>query len=383
MKRAVVYGAGKIGRSFIGRILADSGFDVCFLDILHEVVDGINANGGYTIRIVSEGGEAYKAVKSVRALHSLTDDARAEIARCDIACTCVGANSLPLIAPILAQSIVERMKKGGGALDILLCENQIGADALMHGWIYECLSEEEKAWAEQHVGLVQASIGCTATLRDAQEPAENPPVVTVDSYSELPVDKAGFRGAIPDILGLFPYTPFDFYIKRKLFLHNGGHTICAYLGYEKGYTYIWEAIADLEIHSAVEAFMQASGKALIARFGEEIRENVEQMIPSLLSRFADRALMDTTARVGADPIRKLRRNDRLTGAALLAVEQEVDPAPIVRGICAALRYDNPNDAAAQELRRALTENGIDFVLQTVLELAPEEALYNIVRRCFA
>ncbi len=238
MKRAVVYGAGKIGRSFIGRILADSGFDVCFLDILHEVVDGINTNGGYTIRIVSEGGETYKAVKNVRALHSLTDDARDKIARCDIACTCVGANSLPQIAPILAQSIVARMKEGGGALDILLCENQIGADVLMHGWIYECLSEEEKAWAEKHVGLVQASIGCTATLRDAKESAENPPVVTVDSYSELPVDKAGFRGAILDIQGLFPYTPFDFYIKRKLFLHNGGHAICAYLGYEKGYTYI-------------------------------------------------------------------------------------------------------------------------------------------------
>ncbi len=129
--------------------------------------------------------------------------------------------------------------------------------------------------------------------------------------------------------------------------------------------------------------MQASGKALIARFGEEVRESVERMIPSLLSRFADRTFMDTTARVGADPIRKLRRNDRLTGAALLAVEQGGDPAPIVRGICAALRYDNPNDAAAQELRRALTEDGIDFVLQTVLELAPEEMLYSIVRRCFA
>lgn len=43
MKKAVVYGSGKIGRGFIGKIFAESGYQVCFLDRIQALVDGLNA----------------------------------------------------------------------------------------------------------------------------------------------------------------------------------------------------------------------------------------------------------------------------------------------------------------------------------------------------
>lgn len=379
MKTAVMYGGGNIGRGFIGKVFADSGYEVCFLDIVQDVIDEMNARGQYTVRIVSNAETVDTTVKPVRAVNSLTEQAVDEIANCAIMATAVGVNVLPRIAPVIAKGAVARMQRGCGPLDIILCENQLGADELMRGWIYGQLTDEQKAWADENLGLVEASIGRMVPPLTPEMRAQDKLLICVEPYSELPVDRDAFRGEIPGLVGLIPYSPFEFYIKRKLFLHNGGHALCAYLGYEKGCEYIWQAIADPRIHDAAKASMMASAQALVAKFGEGVRENVESNVADLLFRFQNRALKDTVARVGADPVRKLRRNDRIVGAALFALEQGVDPSPIVKGIAAALRFDRAEDATAPEVQKALKERGIDYVLEHYMGLAPDEPLYGMIR----
>ena len=382
MKTAVMYGGGNIGRGFIGKVFADSGYEVCFLDIMQDIIDEMNARGQYTVRIVSNEGEQNTTVKPVRAVNSLTDAAIDEIVNCEIMATAVGVNVLPRIAPVIAKGMVARMERTGKPLDIILCENQLGADELMRGWIYEKLTDDQKKWADDNLGLVEASIGRMVPPLTPEMRAQDKLLICVEPYCELPVDRDAFKGEIPDLAGLIPYTPFEFYIKRKLFLHNGGHALCAYLGYEKGYEYIWQAIADPEIYEAAKASMMASAEALVHKFGEGVRENVEGNVTDLLFRFQNKALKDTVARVGADPVRKLRRNDRIVGAALFAMEQGVDPAPIVKGILAALRFDRAEDATAPEIQKALKEQGIDFVLEHYMGLAPDEPLYGGIRAAY-
>ncbi|MBR0368585.1 MAG: mannitol-1-phosphate 5-dehydrogenase [Clostridia bacterium] len=379
MKTAIMYGAGNIGRGFIGKVFADSGYEVCFLDIMQDIIDDMNARGEYHVRIVSNAGEEDTVVKPVRAVNSLTEQAIDEIVNCDIMATAVGVNVLPKIAPVIARGAAARMARNGRPLDIILCENQLGADELMRGWINENLTDEQRAWADQNLGLVEASIGRMVPPLTPEMRARDRLLICVEPYSELPVDRDAFRGEIPDLKGLIPYSPFEFYIKRKLFLHNGGHALCAYLGYEKGYEYIWQAIADPEICDAAKASMMASARALVKKFGEGVRENVESNVTDLLFRFQNRALKDTVARVGADPVRKLRRNDRIVGAALFAIEQGVDPAPIVKGIAAALKFDRAEDATAPELQQALKAQGIEYVLTRYMGLAPDEPLYGMIR----
>ena len=379
MKTAIMYGGGNIGRGFIGKVFADSGYEVCFLDIMQDIIDEMNARGEYTVRIVSNAETVNTTVKPVRAVNSLTDQAIDEIVNCEIMATAVGVNVLPKIAPVIAKGMVARMERTGKPLDIILCENQLGADELMRGWIYERLTDAQKAWAEKNLGLVEASIGRMVPPLTPEMRAQDKLLICVEPYSELPVDKDAFKGEIPDLVGLIPYSPFEFYIKRKLFLHNGGHALCAYLGYEKGYEYIWQAIADPEIYEAAKASMMASAHALVAKFGEGVRENVESNVTDLLFRFQNKALKDTVARVGADPVRKLRRNDRIVGAALFAIEQGVDPAPIVKGIAAALKFDRAEDATAPEIQKALKEQGVGFVMEHYMGLSPEEPLYGMIR----
>ena len=382
MKKAIMYGGGNIGRGFIGKVFADSGYEVVFLDIMQNLIDEMNRRGEYTVRIVSNAETHDTTVKPVRAVNSTTDQAIDEIVSCDIMATAVGVNILPKIAPVIARGVVARMERSGKPLDIILCENQLGADELMRGWINECLNEAQRAWADENLGLIEASIGRMVPPLTPEMRAQDPLLICVEPYCELPVDKDAFKGEIPDLVGLIPYTPFEFYIKRKLFLHNGGHAVCAYLGRQKGYEYIWQAIADPEIYEAAKAAMLVSAQALIRKFGNEVRENVESNVVDLLFRFQNRALKDTVARVGADPVRKLRRNDRIVGAALFAMEQGIDPTPIIRGIVAALKFDQPGDPTAPQIQDALKEKGIDFVIETYMGLKPEEELFGMIKSAY-
>ena len=382
MKKAIMYGAGNIGRGFIGKVFSDSGYEVVFLDIMQDVIDEMNRRGEYTVRIVSNEGEQDARVAPVRAVNSTTDQAIDEIATCDIMATAVGVNILPRVAPAIAKGIVARMERGGKPLNIILCENQLEVDKLMREWLYACFTDEQKCWADENLGLVEPSIGRMVPPLTPEMRAKDRLLICVEPYCELPVDRDAFKGEIPQLAGLVPYSPFEFYIKRKLFLHNGGHATCAYLGNLKGYEMIWQAIEDPEIYAAAKASMMVSAQALIHRFGEGVRENVEGNVLDLLERFRNRALKDTVARVGADPVRKLRRNDRLVGAALFAMEENVDPAPIVRTILAALRFDRADDACAVEIQKALREQGMDYVLSHYMSLNPEEKLYKQIRDAY-
>lgn len=373
MKQAVMYGAGNIGRGFIGKTLSESGYEVCFLDIVPEVIDAFNKDHEYRVKIVSKEGEKTDTVKNVRAVNANDPEAVEAIASCDIMASAVGVNVLPYIAENIAKGMRLRMERKGKPLNIILAENQLDADKIMRGYIYGHLNDAEKVWAEENLGLVEASIGRMVPPLSPEERSGDPLLIAVEPYALLPVDKEAFRGEIPALAGLIPYAPFSFYIRRKLFVHNMGHALCAYLGWQKGYEYIWQAIADEEIKATAQKAMEGSALALSKEYGVP-REELNDHVKDLLERFTNKALKDTTARVGADPIRKLRRDDRLVGAALYCMEHGVEVHEIVKGICAALKFLPPQDKAAAALRQELEQEGIDVVIEKYMGIEKDSPL---------
>ena len=49
--KLVQFGAGNIGRSFIGQIFARSGWEVVFVDIDKRVIDELNRRGHYIVEV--------------------------------------------------------------------------------------------------------------------------------------------------------------------------------------------------------------------------------------------------------------------------------------------------------------------------------------------
>jgi mannitol-1-phosphate 5-dehydrogenase len=350
MKKAVQYGAGNIGRGFIGQLLSQSGYEVVFVDVNTQVVDKMNEDKSYPIRVVS-GNESYEIrIENVRAVNGMDLPSVAEeISEADIMATAVGVNILPGIAVPIAEGLKERWrKKNGKPLNIIICENLLDANHYLKELIKKELNEEELLYLDQLVGFVEASIGRMVPVMTPELQEGNILRVCVEEYAELPVDKDGFKGEIPDIRNMIPFSPFDYYIQRKLFIHNMGHAITAYLGYLKGCRYIWEAISDRNIREISRSAMLESACALSMEHGIAL-ETVQEHVEDLIRRFGNRQLNDTVERVGRDLKRKLSPNDRIVGALNLCMKEHIEPRYICKGLAAALHFKDPLSGAGSVL----------------------------------
>jgi mannitol-1-phosphate 5-dehydrogenase len=166
-----------------------------------------------------------------------------------------------------------------------------------------------------------------------------------------------------------------------LYVHNAGHAVLGYLGYQKNFEYGYEALLDAEIAAAVRGAMTESQQALEKKY-HLAAGTITPFVDDLLDRFANRALGDTVFRLGRDPVRKLAPTDRLVGAALNALSQGVEPVNLVKGLAAALRFDPPEDPAAVELQTQLQRDGLAAVLQTVCGLSPDSPLAELVKQAY-
>ena len=357
MKQAVMYGGGNIGRGFIGATLSQSGYEVTFIDVAEPVIQALQEKHCYPVRYVSGEGYEDVLIENVTAVSGNDQEAASEaIANCDIMATAVGARILKFIVPNIVAGLRKRWAQTDAPLNIIICENLNDANKILEGMLKEHLSEEEKALFDARVGLVEASIGRMVPVQTEEMKDGDPMRVCVERYGFLPVDQAAIKGEVPEIQNLVPYEPFDFYIKRKLFIHNMGHATCAYLGGYVGRKYIYQAIDDPEILSIVENAMLESAMALSQKYGVELEPRMLH-ITDLLGRFRNAALKDTCKRVGGDPARKLGAADRLIGSSLLCLEMGVMPAYIAVGAAGAVyRYlseagtEQSYDAAKRVLR---------------------------------
>ena len=337
MKKAVVYGAGNIGRGFVGQLLAQSGYQVSFIEVNQAVVAQLNAEHAYPINIVSEEGNEEILIQDVQAIDGRDAEAVAQaISNADLMATAVGVPILPRIAPLVAQGLTQRAEQGNSKpLNMNICENLIDADQYLKKLVSEAIDPSLRPWLEEHVGFVEASVGRMVPVMTEKMKADNPLRIMVEPYCQLPVDREGFKGDIPAVKNLLPASPFAFYIQRKLYIHNLGHALLAYFGQMKGLNYIWQAVRDPVISRVVLAGMTASAHALSREHGQDLPAIMEH-VQDLLYRFDNRQLGDTVERVGRDIPRKLAHDDRLVGAMNLCIKHRIDPSPIVLGIEAAL-----------------------------------------------
>jgi len=374
-----MYGAGSIGRGFIGPLFAKAGYEVVFIDVNRAIVDALNQRRSYHYTIAADPPRDIP-VSGVRGVDGRDERAVIdEIASCDLMAVSLGASVLQLVAPLIAKGFSKRMRQSGKPLNLLICENLKDAAHLLEGWLRDALPPTEEALIRENCGLIEAAIGRMVPVTPPH--VDDPLHVTVEAYAFLPVDRAAFVGEPPEIEGLIPYAPFAFYEERKLYLHNMGHAICAYLGMREGHETIASAIAVPGIRLLVQSAMTESAAMLSVKFGVPFTRIFDHA-EDLLLRFSNRALGDTCERVGRDPLRKIAAGDRLAGALAQCREHGVYPAYIALGYAAALAHvtDNAEEMAqiAKEVG-ALPEDQIALVmrLRETLDF-PAEALLETV-----
>ncbi len=364
--KAVIFGAGNIGRGFIAPLFSLDGWDVTYIDVAKPVIERINADHEYPLKIVYGDREDIITVKNVSAIDGNdTERASEAVASSDVCATCVGAKAIKYILPNFAAGVKKRYARGGAPINLLICENLMDADLYIKDLLKDMLTPEEL----DTVGLVETSVGRMVPVPKAKGEGENPLSIAVEEYGVLPVDRAAIKGEWHDVKNIVPFTPFHYYIERKLYIHNMGHAITAYLGdVVFGFEYIYQSIAKPCVRLIAEDAMIESAMALSKKYGTGF-EPLMQHVWDLIRRFGNRALGDTCARVGADIPRKLARSDRLIGAAENCLSQGISPVFICVGAAAALndyvKHDPDKDPATSFTELTGLEDD-SFITKTVL-----------------
>jgi mannitol-1-phosphate 5-dehydrogenase len=377
---SVMFGAGNVGRGFLGQLFSESGFEVIFVDIDPELVGALDRAREYSIQLVTNENVEEVRVAPVRALLANESEAvSAALAGASIAATAVGARALPHIAPLVAAGIARRAEQSSiGPLNIIICENLKGAADTFRGLVSKYIPELARQYFKSSVGFVDTVIGRMVPPPTPEMRAKDIRLIAVEPYKELPVDRQAFVGSVPLIAGMQPSDHFPAYTARKLYIHNCGHAFLAYLGYLRSYTYGYESLEDPYIRTLFEQAMAESEAGIAGTYGVEL-DWLKNHRADLTRRFANRALGDTIFRLGRDPLRKLTPTDRLVGAARLAEEAGIIPTGLCLGIAAAYRFNHPDDPIALELQQRLEQQGLDQVLAEVSGIQPGEHLAGLVR----
>ena len=372
--KAIQIGAGNIGRGFIGELLAHSGFEVTFVDANNTVVELINELKNYTVHVLDNEKRDEK-VENVSALNINDEKLMDAILEADIMTTAVGVNILSKIAETLAKGIKNRLAKGVEKnLNIIACENAVGASEVLKEEIFKYLTEEEKETVDKYVGFPNSSVD--RIVPPVSEKMENPLDVVVENYYEWNVDRNGFRGEIPEISGMNLTGNLIAYVERKLFTLNTGHAITAYLGNLKGYKTIEESINDNDIYEVVYHAMVESGDGLVKKYDFD-RDAHLKYIDKIIARFKNPYLQDDIKRVGREPIRKLSKGDRLVKPLLNSMSYGISTENLLLGVGAVLYYNNPEDPQSLKLQELIKEKGIKGAVQEVSEISDENILISI------
>lgn len=374
MKKAIHFGAGNIGRGFIGQLLNASGYEITFVDVNAELVNDINELGKYNIEIVGDKPERI-LVENVKAINSSTNledliDAFVDV---DIVTTAIGPNILKFIAPNIAKGLTKRLRTNTTPLNIIACENMVGGSTVLKNFVYEALDEETKKKADEYIGFPDAAVDRIVPLQKNDERL----LVKVEPYAEWDANSTQAKGELPAIKGLTWVDNLQAYIERKLFTVNTGHASIAYIAYQKGIPDICTAMKDESVVEMARKVWAETGALLIEKYGFD-KEKHQKYIDTTEGRFRNPHLSDEVTRVARGPKRKLGAKDRLVSPATQLLERGKKPEALAAIIAAALKFDFEGDPEAKEVQDYIKANGVKEAITHFTELPENSELFKMI-----
>lgn len=373
--QAVHFGAGNIGRGFIGMLLNRANYHTTFVDVNDAIISEINKKQQYTVVLADENKQE-ETITNIDGINSKDNPSEVvtAIVNADIITTAVGPTVLPIIAKLLAEGLSERLPQNQQPLNIIACENMIGGSELLKEKVLEHVDSKDKTAFESIFAFPNAAVDRIVPNQTNQELL----TVAVEPYYEWVVDASAIKGVKPNITGVTYVDDLKPYIERKLFTVNTGHAVAAYLGYNLGFETIKQAMDSSKVSSLVKSTLKETGNILITQYGFK-EETHNQYIEKIIARFLNPHISDDVTRVARGPLRKLGKNDRLIRPAILHLEiLNEEPTFLAKAIAAALQYDYAADAEAVSLQEKVKVKGFAGALREVSELPANSPLIPIV-----
>lgn len=364
--RAVHFGAGNIGRGFIGQVLHDNGFQICYADTAQPLIDQLNQDGGYSVELLAEE-ETMVFIDQVQAMNSILEPEKVEneIQTAYLITTSVGANNLARIAPLLAQALTKRFQEQQQPINILANENIINASLLLKEAVEEQLDEASQKLFDQYAFFVDTAIDRQALSKEVAGKA----IAVVEPYFEWVISQKQWNPATPfTIAGATFVAEMQPYIERKLYIVNAAHAAFAYLGSLFGYPTVQTAMQDAKLEKIVRGFLNENKQYFMKKYQASEAE-LNNFIAKTLKRHGNPRLSDSVDRVGRSPIRKLQSSDRLVAPVKALAELQLPYQNGLKIIAAAYHYRNAEDEEAIKLEHLIQEKGFSKTATEISQMS--------------
>jgi len=365
MFKAVHFGAGNIGKGFIGMVLNESGYSVCFVDVDFESVNELKKTKKYTLQLLDERKTTIE-VGHVFAFHAWIEQESVidSIVNSDMITTSVGVGNLEKIAPLIAGGLLARIEANKEPIDIIANENMMNATSKLKDEIAKLTDADDFQKIQQYTGFANSAIDRQALSInvDGQE------ITTVEPYYEWIINESELINQnIPRFKDAVYVRDMSSYIERKLYIVNAAHAAAAYVGFLMKKSTVQEALVDEKIFNFVRGLMYENSRYLAHEYAMP-EEDLIAFIDKTLERFKNPYIKDDVTRVGRSPLRKLGENERIIAPLRKIAERGL---PITYGtklVAAALLYHDDSDNEAILMQQSILECGIREMVEKYTSL---------------
>ena len=372
---AIHFGAGSIGRGFIGELLHDDHYAVAFIDINATLNEQINRDRGYDLYIIEQAYRK-KSIRNCTAWSPLTDKAKilSLFIEADIITTSVWADNLAKIAPLIMEGLKNRQRHRKGRINIIPCEN-----ALFNGDILRrALLSLADGLPERELDALAAFPNTAVDRLVLNSRRDGRDTVDIGVEHELVIERG--RLAIPAVLPITGavYTDnLQKYLERKLYVINGGHAWAGYLGYVRGYDIMRDVFDDAALVGDVRDAMRETAALLCHKY-DFSRAELDNYIDFAINRFKTPGIRDTINRVCRSPIRKLAPGDRLVGPCVQCEAAGLNNTALLTGIAAAFLFENPADEQCNALQAAIIRDGIEPTVTLYTDISRDSPMHKTI-----
>ncbi|KAF3303475.1 mannitol-1-phosphate 5-dehydrogenase [Carnobacterium sp. PL24RED07] len=375
--KAVHFGAGNIGRGFIGEILHKNGFDITFVDINETLIDALNARDSYEIEYADEAHQRLTISGFSGLNNGKEPEAVAQaVAEADIVTTAIGPNILPYIAELIANGIkLRRENDDTRPMDIVACENMIGGTDFLNEKVSAYFDEADRIYVDQYIGFPNAAVDRIVPMQSHEDPL----FVSVEPFSEWVIDQTNVKGTQIQLEGVLYVEDLLPYIERKLFSVNTGHATTAYTGKHFGYETIDQALKDDNVLQQLQAVLAETGALLVEKWGFD-QEAHAAYANKIVGRFQNSHISDAITRVARTPIRKLGYDERFIRPIREAKERGLAYDALLETVAYVFEYSDADDEQSQELQKMLADQPLDQVIQTVTGLEDADLVAEIASK---
>lgn len=372
--KALHFGAGNIGRGFIGEVYFDNNYEIVFVDVNAAIIDAINTQKEIEILYAQDNVEP-KFLSNIKGINSKDEYALVldEFMDVNLVTTSIGANNLKYVAPTIAEGLKKRMETGiFEPLDVIACENLINGSQILKSLVLDKASVALKQYIETWIGFPNAAIDRIVP----EYVSENVLSVKVERFREWIVERIDKKSDV-ELESVIYVDELKPYIERKLFSVNTGHAALAYAGLYYGHDKTLDAIEDYRVLLHLRMVLNETSYYLIHKYDFDVTEH-QAYIEKLIQRFSNPKINDDLNRIARNPIRKLAFNERIVKPLRRLASMGGPYNALLKTIMYAVQYENNTDAEVQKLHADIDNFGFVHTLQIVTGL-PKDFIDRIYK----